>query len=367
MPQDSFVIGLAPALAVEQQLHFGPFELTPVHMHESRELQQLAMRFAEERGAHASNQVVVTCQNDAQPLVTSLWPLFVFACVSHARLHRHRHGLKFPEQFHLLAARHEQHGFVFQTGHSSGIGAVRHVPLRWPVDEYGYLTSNAWDQRIELACALFRQCPEAVLRAAGAAADLATAAMEVRTQMVENLAGDARACILLASAFEALHAKGATSHHNRREVCMACSRLCRADGRDWPRLFASSCLGWTPATSPGNEVTLPSLAVAYLFSLRNVFAHGRTPSADEFVFPQALNGTSVFHACTLILGALLSDDLLGAIGCIPTGDYSEIDILTNRFGVPFDVLHSTYSGGMQLRTRIAALIDPEHSEEHDEL
>lgn len=224
-------VGLAPALTVEEVIRFGPLTLTPVAQSGDEALREVAGHFARERGAHPECQALITCPQDLRPLVLTVWPLFVFACVTHSRHREYSpRGVTFPENFHLLSVTTTPHGLVYNSGHSLGIGDARHVPLRWPADNRMTLREGEWDGRIERACRDLAGNPtasadNAVVVAAGMAEDLACAAMERRNQKVENVATGARSYVLLGSAFEALHCKGSAARHTHADVITGVERL----------------------------------------------------------------------------------------------------------------------------------------------
>ena len=317
---DTLTLGLAPALTVEEVLRFGPLTLSPVGQSGDDALRAVAARFARERGAHPERQALVTCPENLRPLVLTVWPLFVFACVTYARRREHSPpGVTFPENFHLLSVTSTPHGLVYDSGHSLGIGDAEHVPLRWPVDDRATLREGWWDRRIERACRDLAKDPaasaaNATVVAAGMAADLACAAMERRNQKVENVATGARTYVLLGSAFEALHCKGSSARHTHADVIKGVERLNPGSTSLGDKVFSEAGIERPPRPEPGTETTRPMFAVAQLVYLRNTYAHGRAPAASDFTLPPELNGCHPMHAATLILAALVGDELLNVVG-----------------------------------------------------
>ena len=99
MSSAPLTLGLAPALTVEEVVRFGPLTLTPVGESEDDALREVAARFADERGAHPERQALISCPQDLRPLVVTIWPLFVFACVTYGRRREHSpRGVTFPEK-----------------------------------------------------------------------------------------------------------------------------------------------------------------------------------------------------------------------------------------------------------------------------
>lgn len=326
MPSGEVILGLAPALSVADVLEFGPLRLSPIGSCDSVELRAVAAQYATQRGAHPEHQAVVTCSKSLGPMVPTIWSLFVFACVSCGRRREYSGaGTSFPENFHLLAVSPNRGKLSFETGHSIGFGRAEHVPLRWPVDRYAILGARDWDLRIEHACRAMAAGPLqepalATAKAAGVAADLACAALERRAQRVENVAAPARAFILLASAFEALHYKGSSEEGSHRDVYSRVDRLNLLGRSDLAeRLACTLRRGRAPLLTPDppgpstESITRPTFAVAQLFYLRNVYAHGRTAAMGDAALPAELNECSVLHAATLILALLIGDDLVGAL------------------------------------------------------
>src|SRR5262245_59543322 len=97
-----FLLGLAPALIVDEPIGFGPFTLSPVEQCDNGDLLALAQRFSKERGANRSLQAVITCPELPSELITTIWPLFVFACVSFTRRAVVASRRIHPEHFHLI-------------------------------------------------------------------------------------------------------------------------------------------------------------------------------------------------------------------------------------------------------------------------
>lgn len=313
-------LGLAPALTVEEVVQFGPLTLTPVGVSGDDALREVAARFADERGAHPKQQALVTCPENLRPLVLTIWPLFVFACVTYSRRREHSpRGVTFPENFHLLSVTSTAHGLIYDSGHSLGIGDARHVPLRWPVDDRVTLREGWWDRRIERACRDLSKDPaasaaNATAIAAGMAADLACAAMERRNQKVENVATGARTYVLLGSAFEALHCKGSSARHTHADVIRGVERLNPGSTSLGDKVFSEAGIERPPRPVGGTATTRPMFAIAQLVYVRNTYAHGRAPAAPDFMLPAELNGCHVMHAATLILAALVGDELLSVVG-----------------------------------------------------
>ena len=147
------------------------------------------------------------------------------------------------------------------------------------------------------------------------AADLACAAMERRNQRVENVATGARTYVLLGSAFEALHCKGSTSRHTHADVIKGVERLNPGSTSLGDKVFSAAGLKERPPKpASGTDATRPMFAVAQLVHLRNTYAHGRAPAASDFTLPPEVNGCHPMHAATLILAALIGDELLNVVG-----------------------------------------------------
>jgi hypothetical protein len=357
-------LGLAPALVVEEAMQFGPLAIAPLGGAGDEALAKVAARYASKRGAHPSCQAVVTCPVDLNPLVQTIWSLFVFACVSRARRQAHSaRGVAFPENFHLLPLTSSEVGLIYDTGQSLGIGGVEHVPLRWPVDRAMTLNEGEWDRRIELACTLLAKDPAGhvnnpVTLAAGMAADLANAAMERRNQRVEHIATGARTCVLLASAFEALHCKGSDEPHSQRAVVRCVRRLRRASTRLGERIFSEGGLKRPPKPEKGKDVTRPMFAVAQILYLRNTYVHGRVPAKEAYTLPNDLNGAHVIHAAMLILAVLIGDDLLRDLDCIVPGATTRMSDLQARTGLPFELIHGALMDDRALLASLEKSIVP---------
>lgn len=362
---DSLLLGLAPALTVEEELRFGPLTISPVGRSNESRFREVARRFAEERGASRENQALIACSQRLRPLVPTIWSLFVFACVTYSRRQERLHrGVRFPEYFHLLSISESEQGLIFDSGHSKGFGGVEHVPLRWPVDEPTYLTDGCWDRRIELACALLGRDPErwednSTIVAGGMAADLACAAMERRRQRVENVAQGARTYILLASAFEALHALGSKEWHKAIDILVGLSRLEGASTSLGGFVFSKQGIDKLPNPEPGTAATRPMFAIAQLFRIRNDYAHGRVPAEDSYRLPKELNECHVMHAATLILAALLGDDLSRELDCVVPPRLDEELELSHRLDIPFEVLNLVLTDSRILLSDLEEAIVPD--------
>lgn len=361
---DPLTLGLAPALTVEQVLRFGPLTLSPVGSSGDGALREVAARFARERGAHADHQALITCPQDLRPLVLTLWPLFVFACVTYARRQEHSpRGVTFPENFHLLSVTSSPRGLIYDSGHNLGIGGAEHVPLRWPVDWPATLREGWWDRRIELACMLLARDPgagaaNAVAVAAGMAADLACAAMERRNQKVQNVATGARTYVLLGSALEALHCRGLDGKHTHANVIKGVARLDPASTSLGEKVFSEEGLKRPPKPEPGAAATRPMFAAAQLVHLRNTYAHGRAPVESDYTLPAELNECHPMHAATLILAALVGDDLSRELNCVVPGGTSEMMAAQERLEVPFELVHAALIDGRKLLDSLAEAIVP---------
>ena len=358
------VVGLAPALTVEEPLTFGPLTLTPVHDAADAAVAEVAGHFARERGAHPERQAFVTCPEDLRPLVPTVWSLFVFACVSFARRQeRNARGVRFPEYFHLLPMTSTKHGWVFDSGHNMGIGGAGHVPLRWPVDCAVTLREGWWDRRLELACTLLAREParfsaNRVAVAAGMAADLACASMERRNQKVQNVATGARTYVLLGSAYEALHCQGSEERHSHADVIRGVHRLDPASTTLGEAVFSEGGIWRPPVPEPGDEVTRPMFATAQLVYLRNTYAHGRVPADGDYELPEELNGAHPMHAATLILAVLIGDDLCRELDCVVPGDIPGMMAVETRLAVPFDQVRHALMDGRSLLDCLEKAIVP---------
>lgn len=357
-------LGLAPALTVEEALQFGPLTIAPVGESGDGDLAEVAKRFAQERGAHAECQALITCPEELRPLVPTIWSLFVFACVTRARRREHSpRGVTFPENFHLLSITSSAHGLIYDSGHSLGVGAAEHLPLRWPVDWAVTLREGWWDRRIELACTLLAMDPTAsagnpTVVAAGMAADLACAAMERRNQKVQNVATGARTYVLLGSAFEALHCRGADARHSHADVIRGVRRLDAASTSLGDGVFSEQGIKRPPKPEPGTTVTRPMFATAQLFHLRNTYAHGRTPTDVDYRLPAELTECHAMHAATMILAVLLGDDLSRELDCVVPGGTREMIEVQVRLGLPFKSVHAALIDGRDLLDSLAEAIVP---------
>jgi hypothetical protein len=317
MPRsDTITLGLVPTLNVSSVLNFGPLTLTPVGQSGDDALAEVARRFADKRDADPTRQALVTCSESLRPLVVTIWPLFVFACITFFRRRRHlSHDVPaFPEQFYLINAKSTPEGLLYDSGHSRGIARPIDLPLRWPVDKPETLHEGDWDERIERACSELANdaagaAANATVVATGMAADLACAAMERRSQRVENVASNARACVLLGSAYEALHCKGAVARHFLAQVIRGVGRLRPGSTALGERVFSGAGIERPPRPEAGVVATRPMFAVAQLVHLRNTYAHGRAPAMSEFTLPAELNECSIMRAATLTLAVLIGDEL----------------------------------------------------------
>jgi hypothetical protein len=358
-------LGLAPALTVEEVVQFGPLTLTPVAEFGDGALREVAARFADERGAHPECQALVTCPEALRPLVLTVWPLFVFACVTYARRREHSpRGVAFPESFHLLSITSSPQGLIFDSGHNLGIGGAEHLPLRWPVDWPAALREGWWDRRIELASTLLARDPaagagNAVAVAAGMAADLACAAMERRNQKVQNVATGARTYVLLGSAFEALHSRGSEARHTHVDVIKGVARLDPGPTSLGERVFSTEGIRRPPSPAEGDVATRPMFAAAQLVYLRNKYAHGRAPADSDYQLPAELNGCNSMHAATLILAALVGDDLSREMDCVVPGETHEIMAAQERLDLPFELVHHALIDGGALRDCLVEAIVPQ--------
>jgi hypothetical protein len=358
------VIGLAPALIVEEALRFGPFVLEPIPTTADASIRALAARFAREREASPDQQAVISIDAVPRELVPTLWSLFVFACVSYARRQGMAHrGVPSPESFYVVPATHTAHGVVFDTGQTVGLGGAEHVPLRWPVDWPARLHAGAWDRRLELACAVVRAAPDryttdVALRAIGMAASLAYAALERRTEKVMNVETPARTTILLGSAFEALHRRGTEEWHSHAEVVSRVSRLDPANTLLGHRVFAEVKPRDFPAICPGDAFTRPMFVAAQLTYLRNQFAHGTIPPASLYSLPPELGNANLVHAATGVLAALIGDDISRLLDCVvPPQTAKELE-LVQRLGLRYDVVHAALEDSRSLLLELEATLVP---------
>jgi hypothetical protein len=357
----ALTVGLAPALTVEEPIRFGPLTLSPVGQDGDGAFREVAARFACERGAHSDHQALVSCPPDLRSLVPTIWPLFVFGCVTYARRRRRAgHGVAFSENFHLpLITKSPDGWWAFDSGQTMGLGRAEHLPLTWAADSAASLRDGCWDRRFELACSVLARDPEpssvsAVAVAAGMAADLACAAIERRNQKVQNVATGARAYVLLGTAFEALHRRGSDKRHHYNAVIGDIARLEAGHTALGARIFSKHGL----SNLPGTVATRPMLAVAQLFYIRNLFAHGREPIESEYVLPADLNGCELMHAATLILAALIGDDLSLALGCAVPGAISEMMKLHEKIGLPFESLCAALTDSRDLLSCLENAITP---------
>lgn len=366
MDQDDRILGLAPALTLEKQMHWGPLRLQPIHEVENQRLALIAERYAKERGAHATGQAFVTCRAGVEPLVPTIWSLFVFSCVSFARASPEGfRTVPFPENFHLLPITSRSSGFVLVSGQSTAVGEARHIPLCWPVDAPQVLRERCWDRRIELACALIAKNPAKAMQngtviAAGMAADLACTAMETRSQNVESWAPAARTFILLASAFESLHSRGSPVRHTHSQVSERVSRLDVGTTHLGAPVFSSPRRDPTkpPAPMPGSIETRAVFATRHLFYLRNVFAHGRVPAQNEFTLPAELNNADVLRATTLILAGLVGGDLMEELGCPRLSQTNLVVEHAARLGLPPEALLAALWDGERLLETLEETLVP---------
>lgn len=361
---DLLTLGLAPALTVEEAVQFGPLRIVPVSAFKEDALAEVAARFAKERGAHSECQAFITCPSESRPLVQTIWSLFVFACVSYARRRAPSHrGVAFPENFYLLPVSSSTHGLIYDSGHGLGVGGVEHLPLRWPVDSPTTLREGQWDRRIELACTLLHRdgggnAGNPLVIAAGMAADLACAAMERRNQRVQNVATGARTYVLLGSALEALHCRGSDAKHNYDEVIEGVRRLDSASTSLGEAVFSERGLRRPPKPEAGTVVTRPMFAVAQLLHLRNTYAHGRRPAESDHTLPAEMNGCHAMHAATLVLAALIGDDLSQELDCVVPEGTREMLEVRERLGLSRELVHDALADGRGLLNSLAEAIVP---------
>lgn len=344
---DRILIGLVPGLSVPNPIRFGPLTLLPIVDSAEDGLQLIARRYANERGANAEHQAVAYCDEGTRTLVPTIWPLFVFACVSRARRRLYQgHGVSHPENFHVVSAQAGPLGFTFSTGHSMGIGEIQHVPLRWPVDHPVSLLDQEWDARIELGCSIVsrassQRAEDSTLLALGMAADLANAAMESRQQRVENVAPSARAHILLASAFETLHSKGSDAMHSHPSVVSEVNRLSARGGELEDKVFATPPRRVRPEPKEGADLTRPAFVVADLFWHRNMYAHGRIPLGDGRLPPE-LHSAHGFHAASCVLSCLVGDELMRRLDCEISDKSDALWMQESKHGVGFKKLFDVF-------------------------
>ncbi len=277
-------------------------------------------------------------------------------------LERYR-GVTFPENFHLLSVTSTPQGLIYDSGHNLGIGDAEHVPLRWPVDWPATLREGSWDRRIELACTLLAREPaagaaNAVATAAGMAADLACASMERRSQKVQNVATWARTYVLLGSALEALHCRGSDAWHSHADVIKGVARLDAASTSLGEMVFSEEGLKRPPKPEPGTAATRPMFAAAQLVHLRNTYAHGRAPAESDYTLPAELNECHPMHAATLILAALIGDDLSQELNCVVPGGTSEMIGVQERLDLPIELVHAALMDGRKLLKGLAEAIIP---------
>ena len=138
--------------------------------------------------------------------------------------------------------------------------------------------------------------------------------MERRNQKVENVATGARTYVLLGSAFEALHCKGSNARHSHADVIKGVEGLNPGSTSLGDKVFSEEGIKRPPKPETGTAATRPMFAVAQLVLLRNTYAHGRAPAESDFTLPAELNGCHPMHAATLILAALVGQDLLNCVG-----------------------------------------------------
>jgi hypothetical protein len=309
-------IGLMPALHVDESFTFGPLRIEPMRLVQGSALVEIARRFDSKRGSDWERQVYLSCDAAHKELVAIVLPIFEFACVAYARFGDGQvRECAHPECFFLAPIWSSRGGFAYQSGHSTGWGEAVHMPLRWPVDATSFLRPRSWDYRFHVGSEAIAQdvaraatCPR--LASIAMAADIALAATERRQQYIENVAPSYKAVILLATAFEALHAAGTNANHRHDEVAEL-ARF-RVDGsRLAERVFSQRSLdGRPPLPKQGDRVTRQQFVVSILFYLRNQCAHGKVPSAEAWYLPAELGGGSVFRVATSILAMLMAQDLM---------------------------------------------------------
>ncbi|MCK6448930.1 MAG: hypothetical protein L6Q99_21250 [Planctomycetes bacterium] len=191
------------------------------------------------------------------------------------------------------------------------------------------------------------------------AASLACTALERRSAKIMNVDVAAMSTILLGSAFEALHCRGAETHHSHREVWCGVERLDPANTRLGERVLAGVRPRGVPLALDGDELSRPMFVAAQLIYVRNQFAHGKIPPNPLFSLPSVLNNANLIHAATSVLAAVLGDDISRLVECVVPERTSDELSVVNRLGLGFDPVHAALVDGRTLLQSLERMLVPE--------
>lgn len=285
------IIGLMPALSIDQEQTLSQFALLPISNADSsmgdpkllRAYRDLAERYAQTRGASESQQALlvqhgVTDPKDVdQTLVRAAVDCLAFAAVSEGRKHmlgdRPWPVLAFPEYFHLspVMPSHDG-GFISRTSallsYASGTDGMQ---LFWPVERPQ--SAGHWDNNLVSALSgvvdrIFHNRHDHDAVRIVRSIELMVQATSASFDLVPGRAENAKSCVLAVSALETLchPAKGDV---NRRAVIGAIDALSFVD-------TSLNSKTKTTTTKGGESLRISpvGLVARAIYDVRNAYAHG---------------------------------------------------------------------------------------------